>query len=311
MIWHIPAKTFLLGEYVALNQGPALILTTKPCFTLSLTNEPDTVELPTNSPAARLWQGAAIKTHGLHWQDPYQAIGGLGASSAQFIATYLAICHVQQRQPSSDELLRSYYQYAFSGQGLRPSGYDVIAQSKAGCVFIDKGRLSQYAPWPFAELSFILLHTGVKLATHEYLQAARLPEAGLDTLANLVYGAHNAFQQAASQTFIEHINAYHSQLTKLGLVAEHSLNCIQQLQMQPEIAAIKGCGAQGADVLLVLAYNRDKAVLLQKLAKLGYRVLAVDALYDAGSLDAKKRGVALCERNGRRPPRKRRVFLSQ
>ena len=39
MKWRIPAKTFLLGEYAAVAGESAIVLTTSPCFELSLANE--------------------------------------------------------------------------------------------------------------------------------------------------------------------------------------------------------------------------------------------------------------------------------
>lgn len=275
MIWQIPAKTFLLGEYIALIGGPAVLLTTTPCFTLSLKTTTDIQDIHQESPAGRWWQQQDLK-YNLAWQDPYHGIGGLGASSAQFLGAYLATCHLKKTKFSTEGLMEAYYQSINTNIGLRPSGYDLLAQASQGIVFIDKNQQTTATNhWPFTNLSFILIHTGQKLATHEHLAKTPMPKA-LDSLATLVYQSQTAMQNQDSATFIATINAYNQQLQKNSLVTSHSQELIKHLKAHTPALAIKGCGAMGADVLALLIKKEDKDSCMTIIANQGLKILATE-----------------------------------
>lgn len=161
----IPAKTFLMGEYIALAGGPAIVLTTTPTFEL-LDSFSEQMPFHKDSPAGKFCREMNI-SH-LSWRDPYAGLGGLGASSAQFVGAYRAYCSQQNILFSADKMLETYFQFAWSGKGECPSGYDVLAQIEEQCVLIQQHCAISYA-WPFSDLGFILLHTNQKLATHEHL----------------------------------------------------------------------------------------------------------------------------------------------
>lgn len=266
--WSIPAKTFLLGEYVAIAGEAAILLTTSPFFELTLTGKPGLHGIHPESPAGKWWLEHGQVDVGLQWHDPYQGRGGMGASSAQFLGAYLA------SQQSSVSLLDAYFQSAWQGAGLRPSGYDVLAQSQTGCVVIDRQKgICQSYPWPFKDLDFLLLHTGQKLATHHHLQTAVLP-SHLTKLTSIVDNAKMAFETKESQGIVDAVNAYHHQLARMDLVANYSMQCIASLKKQPDIVAIKGCGAMGADVLLVITQAHQSLALHQHLFEQGWHILA-------------------------------------
>lgn len=277
MKWTIPAKTFLLGEYAALANASALLVTTTPYFALSLEKQREDRNIHPHSPAGLWWQKQNITEYVLSWNDPYHSIGGLGASSAQFIGSYLASCLLKNETPTLDKLLAGYYQCAWNGTGLKPSGYDVIAQTQSGCVYINKERqhISSY-PWLFKDLSFFLIHTGIKLATHHHLQQTDLP-AQIPQLSTLVDTAKKAFEQGHSELFIQCINDYHHQLARLNLVAEHSLELIGELKKHPEVLAIKGCGALGADIILLITSPAQANSLREKLLNSNKKILATEA----------------------------------
>lgn len=231
MKWSIPAKTFLLGEYAALAEASALLLMTAPCFDLTLTTQEKLAGIHPESPAGLWWLQQNLG-QGLLWHDPYAGRGGLGASSAQFLASYLAGCFINDTAPDLNKMLGAYYESSWYGKGLRPSGYDVIAQSQQGCVYINKQqkKIKSY-DWPFQDLSFFLIHTGVKLATHHHLQDSTLPLPDqIDYLSFLVDEAKQAFEQNDSTKLITVINSYHQKLTELNLVAEHSLKFISEFK---------------------------------------------------------------------------------
>ncbi|WP_454781260.1 mevalonate kinase family protein [Legionella sp. WA2022007384] len=275
MKWLIPAKTFLLGEYAAVAQASALLLTTAPCFELTLTTQEKTSGIHPESPAGIWWHQQNLG-QSLLWNDPYAGRGGLGASSAQFLASYLASCFVNNTTPDLKQMLNAYYESSWTGKGLRPSGYDVIAQSQQGCVYINKQHnVMKSYDWPFHDLSFFLIHTGVKLATHHHLQDTALPDQ-INYLSLLVDEAKQAFEQVDSQKLIRTINNYHQKLAELNLVAEHSLKHINEFKKDPEILAIKGCGALGADVLLLITSSSTAQTLADKLKIQDWTVLATE-----------------------------------
>lgn len=275
MKWLIPAKTFLLGEYAALSGGSAILLTTTPCFEISLTTSPSLAGIHPESPAALWWNKQGIKNYGLNWYDPYHGSGGLGASSAQFLGSYWASRKIRPITNTPIDMLEAYYQVSWSGKGIRPSGYDVIAQSHQGCVYINKinQQIESYH-WPFNDLSLILLHTRNKLATHIHLENALVPNQK-NELSETVDQAHIAFKEKSSSQLIRSINTYHSQLTQLDLVSPYTLQLIRELNHEfPEILAIKGCGALGSDVILIITKQNNSLILKNKLLLKNWLILA-------------------------------------
>ena len=277
MKWYIPAKTFLLGEYAAIAEASAIILTTTPYFELALNHNDSVTGIHPDSPAGVWWRQEQNTHKGLSFHDPYNDKGGLGASSAQFLGSYLASCYLNKTLPDLNTMLAAYYHSSWSGVGLRPSGYDVIAQSQGGCVYINKqNKIVESYQWPFNDLSLFLLHTGVKLATHHHLQATTLP-IQISQLSAIVDKAKQAFDQINSEQLLNAINDYHHKLTELNLVAQHSLDFITHLKTtNPEILAIKGCGALGADVLLILTTKNDAPLLKNKLSAQNWSLLATE-----------------------------------
>lgn len=277
MKWIIPAKTFLLGEYVAISGGPAIVLTTKPCFELSLSDVPGLRGIHPDSPAGLWWGQHGSAENGLEWYDPYHGLGGLGASSAQFLGAYYATLFLQKRTPTKQAMLDAYWQCAWNGQGLRPSGYDVLAQSGNGCAYIHRQKnIYQTYPWLFKRLGFILLHTKQKLPTHHHLQSSCLPSE-MQHLAATVDLAKEAFLRDDDSQMVAAIQTYHQQLLSMNLVAEHSLTCMDLLRDQVDVKALKGCGAMGADVLLLLVSSEKITGVIQKLEKHGWNILASSA----------------------------------
>ncbi|MDP3561560.1 MAG: hypothetical protein Q8R83_05205 [Legionellaceae bacterium] len=252
MKWFIPAKTFLVGEYVALFGGPAIVLTTTPCFEITLYEQDGLQGIHPESPAGKWWIKQNIQFHGLSWFDPYQGLGGMGASSAQFLGAYLASAYFKKNAITQESILKAYIESAWQGQGIAPSGYDVLAQNLHGCVYINQQQnISHTYSWPFQNLAFILLRTGNKLATHNHLNNLKQIE-GIDKLAVISESAHQAFCSVNEQRLIDTVKAYYQQLLAMHLVTDETANAIHLLQQQQDIFAAKGCGALGADVLLIL-----------------------------------------------------------
>lgn len=249
--WRIPAKTFLVGEYVALSGGPAILLTTDPCFEVSWLEKTERAFHP-NAPAGRFCDDHGLTNH-LSWFDPYHGFGGLGASSAEFVGSFRAYCEVVGRSFVLDELLASYWHYAWSQKGVRPSGYDVIAQTLEGCVLIHEAKKFRKAcAWPFSDIGFILIHTRHKLATHHHLENVVLNSPALLELYDIAHAAKAFFEATSSADFVQAVQAYHNALDAMSLITSTTTNMIETLSSEIRPLAIKGCGALGADVILML-----------------------------------------------------------
>ena len=281
MKWTMPTKTFLLGEYIATKGALAIVVTTQPCFEVSLFHKKGLHGIHPDSPAGRFWQQQGMSDDvGLLWHDPYQGLGGLGASSAQFLGVYRACRWMQKRSVSQDDCLNAYWKVAWDGQGIRPSGYDVLAQSMQGCVVIEQQRsVCEAHAWPFTDIAFIVLHTGKKLPTHHHLQALTLPES-LTSLTDIATKAHRAFMSAQCLPFIDAVNAYHQQLMQRSFVADHSVALIERLQTYDDVLAVKGCGAMGADTVFLLVHADRLDSLVSRLSCTGFHCVATSrALY--------------------------------
>ena len=272
--WIIPAKTFLLGEYAAIAGAPGIVLATSPCFELTLSNKPGLHGIHPESPAGGWWLKNGQSNIGIQWHDPYQGSGGMGASSAQFLGAYLASKYLQSKKTTQHEMLEAYFEFAWQGEGLRPSGYDVIAQSQAGCVFIDRqNKIYQNLLWPFQNIGFLLLHTKQKLTTHHHLQTMTLP-SNVDQLATIVENGKMAFERIDSQGIVDAVNAYQQHLLHRNLVADHSMHYIETFKKKSGVLAAKGCGAMGADVLLLITRSSEQDALAQSLAGQSWQILA-------------------------------------
>jgi mevalonate kinase len=279
LILSCPAKTFLLGEYVALDGGPSLLLSTAPRFQLTVRSSvlspppesgvsfatgvggPGTSLQPWHpeSPAGRLAARHAVEVAkwSFEFQDPFAGRGGLGASSAQFALLY-AFLNDWTAPLDLKTLLAEYRECAWSGEGTPPSGADVVAQLTGGVTYFDgRSFSSERLAWPFPEIGFSLIRTGAKLATHEHLREGALaPHA---TLRTIVLEARKAFETHDEMRLIEAVNACALVLRQSGLTAPTTTDLLDQMRDNHELFwAAKGCGAMGADIVVVL-HPRSRA----------------------------------------------------
>lgn len=258
----IPSKTFLVGEYAALTGGPTLIINTSPRFQLHVHTDHDAVcgkqeNISSESPA-----GKFLATHielgqetNLHFHDPHQEQGGFGASTAQFAQVFTALKIVEGFKTKTFEfdpntLLPTYLQHA-AVDGISPSGADLIAQLQGGICFYSKNHHQlEILNWPFTDLDFCLIRTGKKLATHTHLsELDKVDFSDLETIALICY---ESLKVPDKFVFIKTVTHYANALQKHGLVAAHTKTLLSLILDQAGVVAAKGCGAQGADVILVL-----------------------------------------------------------
>jgi mevalonate kinase len=255
-----PSKTFLAGEYAVLAGGPALILNTLPRFTFTAVRGETAQEgIPEGSPAAKwieqrrpLLDGWRIEFH-----DPHAGKGGFGASSAQFLfvhalTTLLQISVSRAVEGLDLKSLLNDFKVLSGGQA---SGADLVAQATGGLALVH-GAEARAEAWPFPDLEFAILRTGNKVATHQHLNDLdRAPLEQLLQPANLV---NERFAAASVDKFLESVRAYALMLRELHLQAPSTLALLKKIEAHGWCKAAKGCGALGADTLLVFFAREDQ-----------------------------------------------------
>jgi mevalonate kinase len=226
-----------------------------------------------------------LRSYRISFSDPHEGRGGLGASTAQFAGAWAFSKGLRQGFQSalaSDEsgganadgrikldefnwtqLLRDYRSVAWNGEGLPPSGADLVTQLVGGVTWFDgvAHRVRSFE-WAFPQLEFTLIRTGKKLATHEHLRAAGShSQAALhEALRPAVELARTAIESCNEQNLVEAVSRAASALRNAGLAAPGTLELLERLGSVPGLVrAAKGCGAMGADVVLVVHDRSERA----------------------------------------------------
>lgn len=278
MLFSVPSKTFLLGEYVALTGGPAIILTTEYRFNLiaklQKATSLSTESIDQDSPAGKLIQSDTdfYKHYTLRFIDPYKGLGGFGASSAQFILSYALRSHECSQKIEYEALLNDYNQFSWDGKGIPPSGADVIAQLYGGvCYFYKREKKIKIFSWPFSTLNYGLIHTGNKLATHVHLSS--LNTFDTVSLTRIIELGLKSIEEKNGDQFAESIQQYAHALAKQNLTKKETSTILKRLLRNPKILAAKGCGALGADVVLILYQKDDQQPVLDYIQSLTLNII--------------------------------------
>lgn len=274
----IPSKTFLLGEYGALLGEAALLAATGPSFQVRPLKEARLEGIAPESPAGQLWQKEKLP-FGLEVVDPHQGAGGFGASGAQFLGAWFFAkafkSGVWPKLSEWPELLQDYWDFSGGGR-LPPSGADMAAQLAGEITFFHRedGLLTSHK-WPFKELSFLLFKTPQKISTHEHVSA--LEPSQIQELGSCSEAALKALQTQDAGSFLSALQEMEQQLQQRGLVAASTAEWVEALKQESATCAAKGCGALGADVIVVFCNPQNEALLRQKAESLGLRFVASQA----------------------------------
>lgn len=260
LVFSVPGKSFLAGEYLAMKGGPSLLFSSKPRFELHTKTGAGKVDgIHPESPAGKLIadHSAFFSKYDLKFIDPHEGRGGWGASTAQFLAAFVfnewrESCELETlKSLSISRLLESYWKYAWNGEGHRPSGADLVAQYKGSLTFFERntGHVGLYG-WTFSDIDFALVPTGKKLPTHEHLKTlADFDASGIEAALEKV---RSALTSGDSKEFVAGIAANAKALAALGFFAPYTQDFCKELSQKPGVLAVKGCGALGADVVMVV-----------------------------------------------------------
>ena len=269
-----PSKTFLIGEYAALEGGPALILNTLPRFefTLQKTGRTQIDIFHPKSPAG-LWireRAPLLEGWELSFLDPHKGRGGLGASSAQFLLSHCATTFLQISAAKAREgfdLKALWNDYVVLAKSA--SGYDVLSQAVGQVAHVETNNwIVQGLSWPFANLHFVIVRTGSKTPTHQHLNEVKSEQ--YKGLADISREACQAFENKNEDQFIELSKNYTRALIERGLQSQKTLDCVADLEKALPLKLARGCGAMGADTLLIVFEQeyREKVIEVLKVKAL-------------------------------------------
>lgn len=260
VIFEVPGKTFLAGEYLALHEGPSLVFLSQPCFKVVTNSGSGQVQgIHPQSPAGKFMAQHQdfFSAYDIEFEDPYNGLGGLGASTAQFLGVYSLWLYRQHEHQDMESLfdfkhlLKTYQDIAWSGEGVPPSGADLVGQLKGSFTIFDKSQgLISVSSWPFADLQFALVRTGNKVATHEHLE--KLGPFDSAGLAKSFEQIRTAFNTQDSALFVKGMSSYGEELQRLGFVCEPTRHLLAEMTKIPGVVMAKGCGALGADIILAI-----------------------------------------------------------
>jgi len=280
----IPGKTFIAGEYLALVGGPALVLATNPRFSLTITarTKPaiEGLNFHPDGPSGKFLslQSDFFKNWDMSFNDPY-SIGGFGASSAQFALLHLFYQKGQdifgdgQGQWDLHQMLQDYRQLSSENKGFPPSGADIVGAVSGGITWFERsqGRVQTFS-WPFQEIEFFVLSTGQKVPTHEHLQGlSQIPEV---VLSAPMLSLHEALSRLDWSQFLRAMRQYRDALWNQGWCAEHSQKIVKTLENHSEVLLAKGCGALGADVVIVFCEKSKSPSVRALIDKSGLKIVA-------------------------------------
>lgn len=273
----VGSKVFLLGEYQVLQQGGALLVTLEPRFKMTVRSGNGAVSgISPGSPADQFLrrQKDFFQAWDLDFQDPHQGRGGFGASTAQVaLVQGLYEGHADFKSSAQfnfdlKKLHKSYLEVAWNGQGVPPSGADLLSQFQGGLVEVNFERSQiQRQSWPFSKWQVLFFATGRKLATHEHLNA--LEAMDLSGLRQCYDRAMMSFRRADGEGFARSFNDYRLELHRQGWEYSETTSLIQKISPFSGVHGVKGCGAMGVDVLAVLIESEREIELVSQCENLG------------------------------------------
>jgi hypothetical protein len=246
MLFEIPGKIFLMGEYSVIEGGRAIVAPVRPPFRY----EYGTQESHPESPYGRYvseFGPLSNQTIRISSEGPG---AGFGSSTAELIAG--AFAH-RGRDLDLQDLL-SWYQSRFpdtSGADLLIQGLSLNSRT---CLysFVKRGEASLLVPDP-ATLNRVLVFRAPsvqKIPTHEDLRKSR-PK--LDLLKLNDFTNHFSLSlQGHSEEGLKTLNCFAEYLSFLGLETPFAAEVRKSFLGCSGVLAAKGCGAGLNDVFIVV-----------------------------------------------------------
>lgn len=289
MTLKIPGKTFLVGEYAVLVGGEALVLTTEPGFEVSINPNGQLIHQFHPQSAAGLLLKDETYPH-ISIQSLMASQGGYGYSTAEFIAAWTAKNKLGQsqtlnslRSPKSLQRLFNDYisLYSSSNQNEKPSGADLISMLLGGVTHFKRDVESSVAlQWPFHDIDFAIISTGLKVKTHEHLSG--LKRQNLVDLIEPSQKVIQSFLNPRSDQFIDNIRAWSLILRRKEMQHNDSWSIKLSFEKIKTILAAKPNGALGADTITILYETCHKNEVHHLIKNQGFSVMATSTSLSQG-----------------------------
>lgn len=297
---YVPSKTFLAGEYLTLIGGPAILLNTSPPFKITITEKNTSINKKkhkyySDSPFIGLDKKSPLfyylksnkkiwNKFNINFEDPYQGLGGFGASSAIFVAIKIFELLYSTKSFAFSQFLTqirlnpfiwldflTHYEKIFHSkhkQKFLPSGVDMISQAFGKkIVFFHKNKLNiSHTTWKFNNLDFILVHTNNKIKTHLHLQKIK-DLSFVNSSQVIIENIWKSLINKDEYSFISYLKKFNQFLFINNLVSKKTINLIKIIHSILEVKVIKGCGALGSDVLLIIAHKKDLTHIVKTIKK--------------------------------------------
>ena len=152
--------------------------------------------------------------------------------------------------------------YAWGGEGVPPSGMDWLAQEAGGMLAVSAASgLVESLDWPWPEWGVSWVHTGGGQATHAQLNTLDASEPWLQDMARWAAEGRAAWCAGKWGGLDRSSEGSAQILAAAGCVAEHTQAMLTVLRDCPEVLAAKGCGAMGADVVLMFHRRSDESAI--------------------------------------------------
>jgi mevalonate kinase len=261
LAFEIPSKTFIVGEYLAINGTASMLLATEPSFLIKIIKD-KLYGFHDESPAGRLKKMLSLNNKGYSVFDPHNGRGGFGRSSAEYLAVYMHdFYNKNEKLEIAEDILNNLEDFISlyrksCGPDYIASGADLVAQVCGGICWYDGMNFNcEQLIWPFPGYDILIFHTGKKLATHEHLK--NLKKMDLRSLIPILIASRTSMDQANLKVFCESLNYYYDILNELNLSDPQVRQSVERLRKNPEILASKGCGAMGVDTVLVVCEKSD------------------------------------------------------
>ncbi|MDR2646186.1 MAG: hypothetical protein LBC04_03375 [Holosporaceae bacterium] len=246
------SKTFLAGEYSVVFGGSAIVLITPPLFELHVAHGETSLRgIDQASPAHMFYRAHDFRNISVEFFDPHKGAGGFGASSAQFALLYQLYLRLTSAQFDIDSFLKEYRGLSKTNSGAIPSGADGVAQYFNHNIFFDaKTNIVEKLNWTFPSLDFAILKTPYKVATHSHLRDIKFFD--IANLQKQVLNVRKSFQHNDEELLVQSVQNFFDILKERDLVIAPNIATIDKLLKIDGIKAAKGCGALGADAILII-----------------------------------------------------------
>lgn len=286
----VPSKTFLFGEYLVLNGGPALFLNSTPRFKLIIeqkdSREVECLNFGQNPAAERFIQTNPYLFDylTLNFIDPYKGLGGFGASSALYLLVAIFKRYLVSSALNPFDILSEHNKFSMEKLDHQSSGSEIISQLYGGITFYHKNVfIMKRIEWPFQSLSFCLVHTDQKINTTQNFQ--ELPQIDYPKLEYYVFKALNALLKRDADAFCKAMNRFAHQMQKSGLTSVNTNQLLEKISQNQLVLAAKGCGVLGDDVVCVLTKRSNQAEFIEWLKQQNLFLIGADNLsYDGISI---------------------------